>query len=132
MTYASPAGASAAAAARRARLDHHDGRDPLALLHQLPRHLEGDERPVAVPAQDVRPVRAERAQRADAIGGHRLDRLGYRRVDESVRVHDQHRLIGPERVRERPAVETAAGEVAVQEHERRAARRRRGWSRWAP
>ncbi len=96
-----------------------DQRNLFVLREQLPRHLDRDERAVAVAGEEIGAVRARLAQRDEALARHRLDRVGNRRVVEAVRMHRVERLVGAERAREAVAVEAAAAEVAVQEEQRR-------------
>jgi hypothetical protein len=69
-------------AARRRRVDDDDRLDRLARRANLARELERDERAVAVAADDVGPCGPQLAQRAQPVGGHRLDRVGDRAAVE--------------------------------------------------
>lgn len=70
-------------------------------------------------SQQIRAGGLDGAQRRQPFLRHRLDRFGNGGFGETVRMHDERRLLGPQRAGERLAVETAAGEIAVQVGERR-------------
>ena len=100
------------------RVDHDDG-GHLPGSGETTRHLIGHQRTVTVAAQRDGPGRPRALDDVEISGRHLLDGRRGRLVARVQRSDRVERLLLIERVRQPPAIESAAVEIAVHEEERR-------------
>jgi hypothetical protein len=93
--------------------------DPLAGDAKLARHSECDEAATAMPAQQIRPSRANRFEQTDTLGGDRFNCRRDRAAVHAVRADDEQRLLRPQLLRKSETIVSAAGETAAVEEERK-------------